>query len=278
MEPIPVGPLAVWHHNAAKERLGRVLLIHGINEHSARHLNTIEYLTAHGWEVIRFDQRGCGRSGGRRNWIDAFTDYVDDTSRVFNWILTQRDSAPTFVLGHSLGGAIATHFAAAHHPEIQGLALSAPAYLPGGGIKPWQIKAGRALNRIAPFIPIPAVPTNWISRDLAVCKAYAEDKLCNHFNPVRQGNCVLDALAEMPEKAESIECPLFIAHGSHDQVIKMEGSFELLDRFASRDRTMHILPGGYHEPHNDLDKETYFWLLETWLRNHLPEAQIAPRG
>ncbi len=269
MHPIPVGPLAVWQHEAAKKRIGRVLLVHGINEHSGRHLNTIDYLTQRGWEVVRFDQRGCGLSGGRRNWIDAFSDYVDDTNRVFNWILTKNDPAPTFLMGHSLGGAIATHFASVHHPELQGLALSAPAYITGGGIPAWQIKIGRALNKFAGFIPIPSTTTRWISRDPDVCLAYKNDKLCNHFNPIRQGNAVLDALAEMPEKSESITCPVFIAHGSMDQVIRLEGSFELLSSYAAKDRTMHVIPGGYHEPHNDWDKEVYFAALETWLRNHL---------
>ncbi len=270
MEPIPVGPLAVWQHKAAKRRLGRILHIHGINEHSARHLHTIDYLTAQGWEVVRFDQRGCGRSGGRRNWIDSWNDYVEDTTRVFNWILTKNDPAPTFLLGHSLGGAIGTHFAAVHHRELCGVALSAPAYITGGGIKPWQISIGRALNKIAPFIPIPAQHNNFISRDPEVCAAYKKDPLCNHFNPVRQGNEVLDALAQMPEKSEAIECPIFLAHGSMDQIIRLEGSFELLNCYGSRDRTMHIIPGGYHEPHNDYDKEIYFAALEMWLRNHLP--------
>ncbi len=271
MQPIPVGPLAVWQHNPAGRRVGRILHVHGINEHSGRHLNTIDFLTERGWEVVRFDQRGCGLSGGRRNWIDSFSDYVEDTTRVFNWILTRQDPAPTFVLGHSLGGAIAIHFAAVHHRELAGLVVSAPAYLTGAGVKPWQIKLGRTLNRLAPFLPIPSPPSNLISRDPAVCQAYRHDPLCNHFNPVRQGNAILDALAEMPEKCEAIECPVFIAHGSLDKIIRLEGSFALLEYFQSPDRTVHIIPGGYHEPHNDLDKEVYFTALEFWLADHLPK-------
>lgn len=270
MEPIPLGTLALWHHNATGRPLGRILHVHGINEHSGRHLNTIDYLTAHGWEVVRFDQRGCGRSGGRRNWVEKFDDYVEDTTKVFNWALTQLKPLPTFLLGHSLGGAIGIHFASLFQRELVGIAVSAPAYIVGNGVKPWQIAAGRALNKIAPAFRIPAIPSNFISRDPEVCRAYTKDPLCNHFNTVRQGNEVLDALARVPAKCEKIEIPVFIAHGSGDQIIRLEGSFELLEYFAAPDRTMQIIPGGFHEPHNDWGKEEYFIGLETWLRNHLP--------
>lgn len=269
MEPIPVGPLAVWHHKPVGTRKGRILHVHGINEHSARHLNTINYLTERGWEIVRFDQRGCGRSGGRRNWIDHFSDYVDDTTRVFNWSLTTLDPAPTFIFGHSLGGAISAHFACIHHAELKGLVLSAPAYRPGAGVKAWQIAAGRMLNKILPHLPIPAVPSNFISRDPAVCEAYRKDPLCNHFNPVRQGNEVLDGLAAVPDKCESIACPVLIAHGSHDQIIRLDGSFELLDCLAAEDRTFHVIPGGFHEPHNDYGKEDYFAAVHYWLTDHV---------
>ena len=62
-----LGTLAAWRKPVTRGKpVGRVLLIHGINEHSGRHRNTIEFLTGRGYEVVHFDQRGCGHSGGRQ--------------------------------------------------------------------------------------------------------------------------------------------------------------------------------------------------------------------
>ena len=75
MEPITLGLLTVWNHSVPEAR-ARVLLIHGLSEHSGRHLNTINWLNENRIDVVRFDLRGAGKSGGRRQWIDSFQNYM----------------------------------------------------------------------------------------------------------------------------------------------------------------------------------------------------------
>src|SRR4051794_35258147 len=118
MDPLHLGPLAVWHHAPEKDAIARVCLIHGICEHSERHLNTINACLENRLEVVRFDLRGFGRSGGRRQYVERFEDYVTDVARVFNWVHRELPPLPLFLLGHSLGGAIATHFAALYGHEL----------------------------------------------------------------------------------------------------------------------------------------------------------------
>lgn len=267
-DPFFLGPLAVWLHAPASRRKprARVLLVHGITEHSGRHRNTVGALTAAGFEVARFDLRGAGHSGGRRQWVARFEDYVDDVATLFNWICREREEAPLFLLGHSLGGAVAVHFAAIYGPELRGLCLSGPAYRVGDAISPMKIAVGRAFARWAPTFTLPKPPLRpAISRDAAVTDAYATDPLCFHHNTLQQGVEVLRGLSEVPERCERIHVPVLIAHGSHDRIIRLEGSFELLQRLPGGDKTLIILPGGYHEPHNDIDKEEYFRLLVEWL-------------
>lgn len=271
MEPFYVGPLAVWSIPAARKKpKARVLMVHGISEHSARHANTITALTEGGYTVVRFDLRGAGRSGGRRQWVQSFDDYVEDVISVFNWICRSESELPLFLLGHSMGGAVATHFAALYGRALHGLVLSAPAYLVGGAISPFVVAAGRALARVAPLFSLPkAADASFISRDAAVVDAFVNDPLCCHNNTFQQGAAVLEALAEMPALCSRILSPLLILHGSGDRIIRLEGSFELLRASGSADRTLHVLPGSYHEAHNDLDRETCFALLLQWLDGHL---------
>lgn len=271
MDPITLGALAVWRHIPEKQARGRVLLIHGIGEHSARHENTYKFLTAIGFEVVRFDLRGAGRSGGRRQWVEKFEDYVTDAAQVLNWIQSTLPQLPLFVLGHSLGGEIAVHFAASYWKILSGLMVSAPAYKIGGAVSPLKLKVGQFLEHLTPTLRIPKGGDNSaISRDPRVVREYESDPLACHFNTVQQANEILRALEKMPQKASEIKCPVLIAHGTHDRIIELEGSFDILRSLGATDKTMILLPGVYHEPHNDYDKEYYFTCIQQWLEKHLP--------
>ncbi len=265
-ETLSIGPLAAWLHEPTKKAHCRLLLIHGLGEHSARHLNTVNFLNSLGVEVIRFDLRGAGKSGGERQWIDKFDDYVEDAGKVFNWICTHRDPLPLYVLGHSLGGAIAIYFGARYASQLKGLILSAPAYIAGDAISPLKIAVGKVIQRFAPHLRLPgSLDLSNLSRDPQVITDYANDPLACHFNTLRQGNEILRAMEEVPVQLPALKLPVAIFHGTMDRVIRPEGSFQILEKLPGPDRVLNLVPGGYHELHNDIDKEAYFTMLSQWL-------------
>ena len=65
----------VFHHyavaqaNGALRPRGQVLIVHGLGEHAARYDPVAAALNAEGWSVLGFDQRGHGRSSGRRGTL-----------------------------------------------------------------------------------------------------------------------------------------------------------------------------------------------------------------
>jgi alpha-beta hydrolase superfamily lysophospholipase len=269
MQKTTVGKLSVWRHAATGEPFARVLVLHGLGEHSWRHRNTIEHLTKKGVEVVRFDFRGAGESGGERQWIDRFDDYVEDVLAVQRWIGVEQKPLPLFVLGHSLGGAIAIHSAPSLDGSIRGILLDAPAFEPGAGVSKVKIAVGKVINKIAPHVKIPdALDVKALSRDPAVSEAFVKDPLCCHFNTVRQGNEILKALEEIPSKCREIKVPVLITHGDSDRIIKPAGSTKILESLSSQEKTLEVFPGAYHELHNDLCKEDYFKMIVPWIRAH----------
>ena len=279
MEPLSLGHLAVWRHTPAQGTpKARVLLIHGICEHSGRHMPTVQALNATGVEVVRFDLRGSGLSGGLRQYIEQFDDYVADVVRVYNWIGSDLPPCPLFVMGHSMGGAIALHFASQYTTLFHGLILSAPGYLTGAGISPLKIAVGRVVCKFLPKLRIQAGdPTN-LSRDPEVVRAYSEDTLASHFNTLRQGEKVLNAFTEIPARCKQVRNPTLIVHGTSDKVILPAGSFTVLQALASPSKELHYLPGVYHEPHLDLEREKYFGLLTRWVEQHTPARRAGDRA
>lgn len=266
MQPLLVEKLAVWSSTPeAISPKARVLMIHGVSEHSGRHLGTEQALLKAGYSVVRFDLRGAGRSGGRRQWVRHFNDYLDDVSSVYRWICRELPPSPLFLFGHSLGGAIALSFLESYQKAFVGCVLSAPAYRLGGAISPLTVAIGRQLVKLLPTLRIPATSDkSAISKDPLAVKAFLEDPLCCHTNTLSQGKAILDQLEKIPMIASKITLPTLILHGSLDQIIRLEGSFELLQKIGSKDKTLQIIPGGFHEPHNDQEKEEFFSLLTLW--------------
>lgn len=159
--------------------------------------------------------------------------------------------------------------AAAPKGLLAGLVLTAPAYLPGGGVSPVKIMIGQLIERVLPALRIPgSLDVTAISRDQAVIAAYKADPLNCSFNTVRQGAEIIRALERIPSLCAAIDIPVLIAHGDADRLIKIEGSRKLMALLAARDKTLKVFPGAFHELHNDLDREAFFALLDDWLVRH----------
>ncbi len=259
--------LATWRHFSEKEPIGRVILIHGICEHSGRHFNTIRHLTSNSFEVIRFDLRGAGESKGRRQWVDKFEQYIDDVLRVYEWALNL-PKLPIFLLGHSMGGLIAIYFASRYNEKLNGLVLSAPANIAGNELSRVTIAIGKILSIVFPKLYFPSKISDFLTNDPKVIEAYKKDPLSYHGNTLRQGKEVLEAMKTVEAKSTKIFCPVLIFHGSNDKIVKPQGSFNIFMKLGSKDRTMHFIPHGYHELHNDTEKNHYLTLLLNWLKKH----------
>lgn len=109
-----------WHGPAD----GPVLIcIHGLTTPSFVWLGMLRGLTALGFRVLTYDLYGRGfshRPSGRQD--AAFF------LRQLNDLLTQQEvRGPVTLMGYSMGGAIATAFAAAHPDRVRQLVLLAPA-------------------------------------------------------------------------------------------------------------------------------------------------------
>ncbi len=270
-QSISIGPLRAWRHEAGAKPRGRIVLVHGLGEHSGRHANTTDFLVSKGFEILRFDQRGCGASEGKRQWIETFGDYSEDLRSVVRYARRELPPAPLFLLGHSLGGAVVLHGAAevAKDGPVQGIVLSAPAHIPGAGVSAAKIFVGKLLERVLPSLKVPgSLEVGAISRDAAVVDAYKRDPLNCSFNTVRQGNEILRALPQMPDYARKVTQPVLLVHGDADRLANIQGTHAIHKALGSSDKTLKVFPGGYHELHNDLDRGAYFAVLDEWLGKH----------
>jgi alpha-beta hydrolase superfamily lysophospholipase len=96
-----------YRHRPAANEAARLVLAHGLGEHSGRYAHVIDSMAGAGISVWAMDHRGHGRSEGRRGHVDAIDQYLNDLKQ---FVSIARNDMPQpmkcFLLGHSMGGSL----------------------------------------------------------------------------------------------------------------------------------------------------------------------------
>jgi alpha-beta hydrolase superfamily lysophospholipase len=221
-----------------------VVLVHGYGEHIGRYEHVARALAARGSAVVGPDHVGHGRSGGERALVEDFEPIVDDLRAV---VQDARGELPVVMVGHSMGGLIATRYAQRHREDLAGLVLSGPAIGLGPVIEGWLA---------APELPSDPIDVAVLSRDPAVGEAYAADPLVYHGGwkrPTLEAFLAADkAIAGGPGFGD---LPLLYVHGAEDQLVPLVLARPIVERLAGPDSDLRVIAGARHEVFNELDQE-----------------------
>ena len=250
--------------------LARIALVHGLAEHARRYDAFALRLNAAGIELMAVDLRGHGKSRGERVWIDSFDDYLVDTDTLLDAADTTAPlEIPLFLMGHSMGGAIAALYAAERLPgsgrKLAGLILSSAALKTPADAPRWKLKLGGLISRVMPRFPALSIDPATLSRAHGVVEANRHDPLVHHRAiPARTASQIVAAMRRIEAKRTSINLPLFVFHGTQDALTTPDGSREFEASTGSADTTLLILEGSYHETLNDLDRDRVIKALIDW--------------
>ncbi len=254
---------------------GVVAVVHGISEHSGRYDYLVDRLTREGFAVAAFDNRGHGRSGGVHGHIDSWADYREDVRAFTRYVSAHFMRLPLFLYGHSLGALIVSDYVLFYPEGLDGVILSGHPLQPTGAAKPYLVLIARVLSRYRPLIALPlGVADDVLSRDPAIVKAFGSDPLVHRKVTARWGVETLAAIDRVRVRAGEIQLSLLVLHGGADRVNSAKGSEELFKLVSSTDKQLRIYPGGYHEPHNDLDRETVLSDLISWLNERTASIPV----
>jgi alpha-beta hydrolase superfamily lysophospholipase len=230
-----------------------VVLAHGYGEHVGRYEHVAQALVTRGSTVIGPDHVGHGRSEGEAAVVEDFEPVVDDLRAV---VQDARGDLPVVMVGHSMGGLIATRYAQRYRDDLAGLVLSAPAVGLGPVLQGWLA---------APELPSDPIDVAVLSRDPWVGEAYAADPLVWHGGykrPTLEAFVAADkAIAEGPGFGD---LPLLYIHGAEDQLAPVALARPFIESLAGPDSEWHVLDGARHEVFNELDQKQTIGLVASF--------------
>jgi alpha-beta hydrolase superfamily lysophospholipase len=245
-----------------------VTIAHGYGEHIGRYQHVAARLTDSGYAVYGLDHHGHGQSAGKRGKV-ALRPAVEDLNQLIVSVSRARHpELPQFLLGHSMGGAIALRYAIAYQRRLAGLVISAPLAAVDGS--PALLALGKVLGALFPGVPVSKVDPHLVSRDHEVVKAYVADPL-NHHGPVPAGVArdFITHVGTLAADVKRITLPTLLMWGTADRLCPTSGSELVAANIGSQDLTVKRYEGLFHEILNEPECEQVLSDMLAWLDRHL---------
>ncbi|MGB4267589.1 MAG: lysophospholipase, partial [Spirochaetota bacterium] len=236
-----------------------------------RYGNLIDALQNKGIAIFGLDHRGFGRSGGKRGHVDSFMDYIYDLKIFVNMIRDKYPNKPVIMLGHSMGGVLALKYALTHAEDLDALILSSPGLVPAIKVPAWKKNLAIFLSSRIPSLTMPSgLDATTISRDKEVVKKYLDDPLVHDKVTPRFYVEMMNTIDECINRCGEITLPLLLFHGTADALVLDEASKIVYQKASSKDKTLKLFEGLYHETMNELepDRKKVLKFVADWIVAH----------
>ena len=254
---------------------GVVLVVPGFNAHSGYYQWVAKQLTADGLAVYAVDLRGRGQSDGERFYVKDFDEYVSDVASVVALAKSREPGLPLFLLGHSAGSVVSCLYTLEHQQEMAGLICESFAFqLPAPD---FVLAVFKGISHLAPHAHILHLKNETFSRDPNVVQALNDDPLVGQETQPSQ---TMAAMVRADERVKQgfplITLPVLILHGTLDKNAKPAGSQLFYDTAGSKDKTLKLYEGSFHDLLNDLDKEMVMADIKGWINARLSARLETP--
>jgi len=231
---------------AETEPRALIILLHGACDYSSAYDEIGPFLASHGFTSIAYDQRGFGASASRGEWRGKkrmTADVVDAAA-----FLRSRygSNLPLFLVGESMGAAVAVH-AAARFPTLglSGIVLAAPGALAGL----WRNRILTALLRALRWcFPGGALICERLNADnlttAAAIRLLADPMVLRLLRPDLMFG--LAGLARgATEQARNVRVPSLTMVGTQERIVRIACVKHLHDQLAGP-KELAIIEGGPH--------------------------------
>jgi len=268
--------LAIYDWSLASRQRPRavVLIVHGLGEHAWRYDTVANRLNDWGFWVRAYDQRGHGESGGDRGvlpyddaLLDDLAEVLDDTRRHH----AEPWSCPLILMGHSMGGLVASTFVQRAMAPVDGLILSSPALATGLGAL--MRRFIDLLYRFAPNLALSnGLDASKISHSAATVEAYKKDRLVHDRISARLASFIEGNGPRVLAAAAQWKVPTLLMYAGADKLVAPAGSRSFASAAPAHLVVSECFQDLYHEIFNEADPSPVYAALRAWLHRLAPPA------
>ncbi|KAK2451671.1 caffeoylshikimate esterase [Trifolium repens] len=236
-------------------------------------------LVSSGFGVFALDYPGFGLSDGLHGYIPSYENLVNDVIEHFSKIKKQVEyqHLPSFLLGESMGGAIALKIHFKQPNAWDGAALIAPLCKFAEDMYPhWLVQ--QILIGVAKVLP----KTKLVPRKEEVKENFCRDmrkrelasyNVLFYKDKPRLGTAseLLKATQEIEQRMEEVSLPLLIMHGEADIITDPSASKALYQKAKVKDKKLCLYKDAFHTLLEGEPDETILHVLDdivSWLDDH----------
>ena len=248
-----------------------MLVIHGAAEHGGRYKDFAAQLARDGFAVATVDLPGHGKSPGKRCCVNHFDDYVSAVNSAHEQARRDFPDTPFFLVGHSMGGLVASLYVHRYEADFIGAIFSGAALIAEPVPSGFQVGLLQTLARFFPSSGILKLDANAVSRDPEVVTTYVNDPLV--YSGKLTASMLVAMFAAMARAREGlphISLPVLIMHGEADRLVPPKASRLLAEEIGSKDKTLRLYPTLFHEIFNEPEREEIVAELIDWAAARLP--------
>lgn len=235
-------------------------------------------IAAAGYAVYAMDYPGFGLSYGLHGYIASFDGMVEHVIEQYSRIKGRKEvrGLPHFLLGQSMGGAVALKVHLKQPKEWDGVLLVAPMCKISEDVTP-PAPVLKALSILSCLLPEAKLFPQKDIGDLAFRdpskRKVAEYNAISYTQQMRLRTAVelLKATKDIESQLEKICSPLLILHGAADLVTDPHVSEFLYEKASTKDKTLKLYEDGYHsilEGEPDDRISTAINDIISWLDSH----------
>ncbi|XP_075406383.1 monoglyceride lipase isoform X2 [Tenrec ecaudatus] len=263
-----------WKPKATPKAL--MFISHGAAEHCGRYEELAQMLMGLGLLVFAHDHVGHGQSEGERMVVSDFQVFIRDVLQHVDVMQKDYPALPVFLLGHSMGGAIAILAAADRPGYFSGMVLISPLVIANPeSATTFKVLAAKVLNLVLPNLSLGPIDASVLSRNKSEVDLYVSDPLnCRAGLKVSFGMQLLNAVSRVERALPKLTLPFLLLQGSADRLCDSKGAYMLMEAAKSQDKTLKIYEGAYHVLHKELPEVTnsVFHEINMWVSQRTAEA------
>lgn len=262
-----------------------VLALHGFGDHAGSLAVLGDGLALRGLAMLAYDQAGFGLDRRRSFWPgDAAL--IDDATAALRRLREVWPERPIWLVGKSMGGAVAWIVTSERSPAVDGVVLIAPAVW--GWSRQGFIQR-HALRWLATWAPQRAFSAEWMRRidvrptdDRAIIAALRDDRIVLRFARLEAlygVSRLMDRAAAIAPEPGGWQTTVVVFAGGRDEVIRPRALCEWLRSRSWPDEMRgRWWPEGYHMLTRYTGRESVFDALAEVIRLSVPRQTTSDSG